>query len=47
MWEGDRELVEDPRKLYDRRYNFLRQQREVDFDPGPSPDAGQPCKSPD
>jgi len=39
--EADRELVEDPRKLYDQRYNFMRQEHEVGFDPDPSPDAGR------
>ncbi len=39
--EADRELVENPRKLYDQRYNFLRPEHDVGFDPEPSPDAGR------
>jgi len=39
--EADRELVEDPRQLYDRRYNFLREEHDVGFDSDPSPDAGR------
>ena len=39
--EADRELVEDPHKLYDQRYNFLRQEHGVGFDSDPSPDAGR------
>ncbi len=42
--EADRALVEDPRFLYDRRYNFLRADHDVGFDPEPSPDAGKPRK---
>lgn len=42
--EADRVLVENPRALFDIRYNFLRQRHDVGFDPAPSPDAGQPCK---
>jgi glyoxylase-like metal-dependent hydrolase (beta-lactamase superfamily II) len=39
--EADRELVESPRKLFDQRYNFLRAQHDVGFDPDPGPDAGR------
>jgi len=39
--EADRELVEDPRKLFDIRYNFLRDEHGVGFDPNPHPDAGK------
>jgi len=39
--EADRELVEDPRRLFDHRYNFLRAEHDVGFDPDPDPDAGQ------
>jgi len=39
--EADRELVEDPRKLFDERYNFLRDEHGVGFDPDPGPDAGR------
>jgi glyoxylase-like metal-dependent hydrolase (beta-lactamase superfamily II) len=39
--EADRELVEDPRRLFDVRYNFLRAEHDVGFDPAPDPDAGQ------
>jgi glyoxylase-like metal-dependent hydrolase (beta-lactamase superfamily II) len=41
---ADRELVEDPRALFDRRYNFLREEHDVGFDPVPSPEAGKPRK---
>ena len=40
--EADRALVEDPRALYDRRYNFLKEEHDVGFDPDPPPDAGKP-----
>jgi glyoxylase-like metal-dependent hydrolase (beta-lactamase superfamily II) len=39
--EADRALVEDPRTLYDRRYNFLRGEHDVGFEPEPRPDAGK------
>jgi glyoxylase-like metal-dependent hydrolase (beta-lactamase superfamily II) len=39
--EADRDLVESPRKLYDERYNFLREQHDVGFDPDPIPEAGR------
>ncbi len=39
--EADRALVEDPQKLYDFRYNFMRAEHEVGFDAEPSVDAGQ------
>jgi len=39
--EADRELVEDPRRLYDDRYNFLREQHGLGFDPDPGPEAGR------
>jgi len=39
--EADRELVESPRKLFDQRYNFLRTEHDVGFDPDPGPDAGR------
>ncbi|MGH9470024.1 MAG: MBL fold metallo-hydrolase [Terriglobia bacterium] len=42
--EEDRELVEDPAALYERRYNFLREENGVSFDPVPPPDAGKPRK---
>jgi glyoxylase-like metal-dependent hydrolase (beta-lactamase superfamily II) len=41
---ADRELVEDPRALFDRRYNFLRAEHDVGFDPEPPPDAGKSRK---
>jgi len=37
---ADRALAEDPRTLYDDRYNFLRDDHGVCFDAQPSPDAG-------
>lgn len=42
--EADRELVEDPRRLFDVRYNFLRAEHDVGFSADPDPDAGQLCK---
>ena len=38
---ADRAMVEDPRTLYDLRYNFLQADHEVGFEPDPSPDAGK------
>ena len=40
--EADRELVEDPNKLFALRYNFLKEEHDVGFDPVPSPEAGEP-----
>jgi glyoxylase-like metal-dependent hydrolase (beta-lactamase superfamily II) len=40
--EADRELVENPRLLFDIRYNHLRAEHDVGFDPEPGPDAGKP-----
>jgi glyoxylase-like metal-dependent hydrolase (beta-lactamase superfamily II) len=40
---ADRALVEDPRALYDLRYNHLRAEHGVGFDPVPPPEGGQPC----
>lgn len=40
--EADRALVEDPCILFDQRYNFLRKDHEVGFDPNPGPEAGTP-----
>ncbi len=40
--EADRELIEDPRALYDRRYNFLKKDHGVGFQDEPIPDAGRP-----
>jgi len=42
--ESDRALVEDPRTLYDLRYNFLRADHDMGLDPDPSPDAGKARK---
>jgi glyoxylase-like metal-dependent hydrolase (beta-lactamase superfamily II) len=39
--EADRELVESPRQLFDRRYNFLRENHDVGFEPDPGPEAGR------
>ena len=39
--EADCELVESPRQLFDRRYNFLRENHDVGFDPDPGPEAGR------
>ena len=42
--EADRPLVEDPRVLYDVRYNFLREEHEVGFEADPAPEAGRARK---
>jgi glyoxylase-like metal-dependent hydrolase (beta-lactamase superfamily II) len=39
--EADRGLVESPRLLFDRRYNFLRENHDVGFEPDPGPEAGR------
>jgi glyoxylase-like metal-dependent hydrolase (beta-lactamase superfamily II) len=39
--EADRELVENPRKLFSDRYNYLEDEHGVGFDPEPGPDAGK------
>src|SRR2546422_1042710 len=39
---ADRALVEDPRALFDQRYNFLKEDHGVGFDPDPWPEAGKP-----
>jgi glyoxylase-like metal-dependent hydrolase (beta-lactamase superfamily II) len=39
---ADRALVEDPRALYDQRYNFLRADHDVGLDPDPPADGGKP-----
>ena len=41
---ADREVVEHPRTLFDKRYNHLRESYGVGLDPDPWPEAGQPCK---
>ena len=41
---ADRALVEDPRALYNIRYNFLRADHDMGFDPDPAPDAGRTRK---
>lgn len=41
---NDLPMVEDPRVLYDRRYNYLKRDHDLGFDPVPSPDAGSPRK---
>ena len=38
--EGDRELIESPAALFGKRYNHLKSEHDVGFDPDPSPDAG-------
>ncbi len=38
--EADRELIENPCALFDLRYNFLREDHGVGFDPEPGPEAG-------
>lgn len=42
--EADRELVQDPRELYRRRYNYLRETDDVGFEKEPAADAGGPCR---
>ena len=42
--EADRALVEDPRTLYDVRYNFMREEHGVGFEADPPPDAGKARK---
>ncbi|HKT12191.1 MAG TPA: MBL fold metallo-hydrolase [Terriglobia bacterium] len=39
--EADRRLIENPAMLYGDRYNFLKEDHEVGFEPDPSPDAGR------
>jgi glyoxylase-like metal-dependent hydrolase (beta-lactamase superfamily II) len=41
---ADRALVEDPRALFDIRYNFLRADHDVALDADPPADAGKPRK---
>jgi glyoxylase-like metal-dependent hydrolase (beta-lactamase superfamily II) len=41
---ADRAMIEDPRALFDLRYNFLRAEHDVGFDPDPWPEAGRPRK---
>jgi len=41
---ADRAMIEDPRVLFDQRYNFLRADHDVGFDPDPWPEAGKPRK---
>ncbi len=40
--EADRELVEDPGKLFSLRYNFLQEEHRVGLDVLSSPEAGKP-----
>ena len=40
--EADREMVENPNTLYERRYNFLKKDHDVGFEPAPPADAGKP-----
>ncbi len=40
--EEDRELVEDPQALYDRRYNFLKRDHDLALEPVPPRLAGSP-----
>jgi glyoxylase-like metal-dependent hydrolase (beta-lactamase superfamily II) len=42
--EADRPLVEDTRRLYDVRYNFLRAEHDVGFEAEPVPEAGMARK---
>ena len=41
---ADREMVEDPRTLFDRRYNYLMEDHGVGLDPDPWPETGEPRK---
>jgi glyoxylase-like metal-dependent hydrolase (beta-lactamase superfamily II) len=40
--DADRAMVEDPRTLWEQRYNFLKRDYGVGLDPEPSPDVGKP-----
>jgi len=42
--QADRPLVEDPRRLYDVRYNFLRAEHDAGFEADPVPEAGMTRK---
>jgi glyoxylase-like metal-dependent hydrolase (beta-lactamase superfamily II) len=42
--EADREMVQDPRELYRRRYNHLRESDGVGFEAEPSANAGRTCR---
>lgn len=42
--EADRELVQDPRELYQRRYNYLRGSDDVGFEEEPPASAGAACR---
>jgi len=42
--EADRLMVEDPKRLYSDRYNFLHEDHRVGFGNEISPDAGRPCR---
>jgi glyoxylase-like metal-dependent hydrolase (beta-lactamase superfamily II) len=39
---ADRAMVEDPRTLFDRRYNHLMAEHNLGLDPNPWPEAGKP-----
>lgn len=41
---ADREMIESPDTLFEKRYNFLRDEHEVGLDAEPWPEAGKPCK---
>ncbi len=41
---ADRELVESPKALFEKRYNHLKEAYGVGLDPNPWPEAGQPRK---
>ncbi len=36
--------MEDPRTLYDQRYNYLRKEHGLGFEGDPAPDAGKPSR---
>jgi len=42
--EADRYMVEDPRRLYSDRYNFLQEEHGVGFGSDIPPEAGHPCR---
>jgi glyoxylase-like metal-dependent hydrolase (beta-lactamase superfamily II) len=42
--EADRQLVEDPKYLYQHRYNYLQKEHGLGFAGEPHPDAGDRCR---
>ena len=42
--EADRQLVQDPKYLYQHRYNYLQKEHGLGFTDAPPPDAGERCR---